>query len=67
MNALEKLVNQNNNDKFISVGLDTDFDKLPVHIKSSANPVLNFNKTIIDSTSEYWKKNRKREEINSVL
>jgi orotidine-5'-phosphate decarboxylase len=53
MNASEKLVNQNNNDKFICVGLDTDFDKLPSHIKSSGNPVLNFNKAIIDSTSEY--------------
>ncbi len=53
MNALEKLVNQNNNDKFICVGLDTDLDKLPLHIKSSANLMLNFNKAIIDSTSEY--------------
>jgi orotidine-5'-phosphate decarboxylase len=53
MNALEKLVNRNNSDNFICVGLDTDFDKLPLHIKSSANPVLNFNKAIIDSTSEY--------------
>lgn len=53
MNAIEKLVNQNNNNKFVCVGLDTDFEKLPLHIKSSANPVLNFNKAIIDSTSEY--------------
>ena len=53
MNAIEKLVNQNNDNKFICVGLDTDFEKLPLHIKSSTNPVLNFNKAIIDSTSEY--------------
>ena len=53
MNALEKLVKQNKDDKFICVGLDTDFEKLPLHIKSSADPVLNFNKAIIDSTSEY--------------
>jgi len=53
MNAIEKLVKQNKDDKFICVGLDTDFEKLPLHIKSSANPVLNFNKAIIDSTSEY--------------
>jgi orotidine-5'-phosphate decarboxylase len=53
MNALEKLVNHNNNNKFVCVGLDTDFEKLPLHIKSSANPVLNFNKAIIDSTSDY--------------
>jgi orotidine-5'-phosphate decarboxylase len=53
MNALEKLVNQNNNDKFVCVGLDTDFEKLPLHIKSSSSPVLKFNKAIIDATSEY--------------
>jgi orotidine-5'-phosphate decarboxylase len=53
MNALEKLVNQNKDDKFICVGLDTDFEKLPLHIKSAANPVLSFNKAIIDSTSKY--------------
>jgi orotidine-5'-phosphate decarboxylase len=53
MNALEKLVNRNNDGKFICVGLDTDSDKLPLHIKSSHNPALIFNKAIIDSTSEY--------------
>ena len=53
MNALEKLVNKNKDDKFVCVGLDTDSEKLPLHLKSSTNPVLDFNKAIIDSTSEY--------------
>jgi orotidine-5'-phosphate decarboxylase len=53
MTALEKLVTQNTDNKFVCVGLDTDFEKLPLHIKSSTNPVLDFNKAIIDSTSEY--------------
>jgi len=53
MNALEKLIDQNNEDKFVCVGLDTEFEKLPLHIKSSSNPVLNFNKAIIDATSKY--------------
>lgn len=53
MSALEKLVNKNNKGKFICVGLDSDFDKLPSHLKSSENPVLNFNKAIIESTKDY--------------
>ena len=53
MNALEKLINQNIDKKFVCVGLDTEFEKLPSHIKSTANPVFTFNKAIIDSTSEY--------------
>jgi orotidine-5'-phosphate decarboxylase len=53
MNALEKLVNRNNSGKFICVGLDTDYERLPSHIKSSKNPVLNFNKAIIESTKDY--------------
>jgi orotidine-5'-phosphate decarboxylase len=53
MNALEKLVNQNNDDKFVCVGLDAEFEKLPLHLKTSSNPILEFNKDIIDATTEY--------------
>jgi orotidine-5'-phosphate decarboxylase len=53
MSAQEKLVNLNNMGKFISVGLDTDSEKIPLLIKSTNNPVLEFNKAIIDSTSDY--------------
>jgi orotidine-5'-phosphate decarboxylase len=36
----------------ICVGLDTDLDKIPDHLKSTENPVLEFNKLIIEATSD---------------
>lgn len=36
----------------ICVGLDTDFDKIPEHIKKLDNPILEFNKQIIEATSD---------------
>jgi orotidine-5'-phosphate decarboxylase len=53
MNALEKLKNKNNEGKFICVGLDSDINKIPVHLKKMDEPVLEFNKAIINSTVEY--------------
>ncbi len=50
MTALEKLSGQNKNGKFICVGLDPDIDKIPEHLKEYKNPILEFNKAIIDST-----------------
>lgn len=50
MKALEKLRRKNKEGKFICVGLDTDFEKLPPHIKSLKNSVYEFNKQIIDAT-----------------
>jgi len=38
---------------YLCVGLDTDIDKIPKHLLSSAEPVLEFNKAIIDATREY--------------
>jgi orotidine-5'-phosphate decarboxylase len=35
------------------VGLDPDFDKLPLHLKNERYPVFEFNKQIIDATAEY--------------
>ena len=52
MTALEKLENKNNEGKFICVGLDTDIEKLPVHLKNSPDNIFEFNKYIIDSTFE---------------
>jgi len=48
MNALEKLSTGNSQGKFICVGLDTDREKIPLHIKSA----LDFNKAIIDYTCD---------------
>jgi orotidine-5'-phosphate decarboxylase len=38
---------------FLCVGLDTDSERLPVHLLDAAYPVFEFNKEIIDSTHEY--------------
>ncbi len=52
MNALEKLEKKNNEGKFICVGLDTDINKIPDHIKIDLNPVVSFNKAIIEATRD---------------
>lgn len=38
---------------YLCVGLDTDIDKLPDHLKTHANGVLAFNKAIIDATKDH--------------
>lgn len=53
MTALEKLINANAKNRFICVGLDTDINKLPESVKSEANPVLAFNRRIIESTKKF--------------
>jgi orotidine-5'-phosphate decarboxylase len=53
MNALQKLINQNLKNKFVCIGLDTDETKIPHHLKSAKNPVLEFNKAIIENTAEH--------------
>ena len=53
MTASEKLKKKNEENKFICVGLDTDLEKIPSHLHSSENPILEFNKKIIEATSEY--------------
>ena len=37
---------------FLCVGLDTDINKIPTHLMKETNPVLEFNKKIIDATIE---------------
>ncbi|SRR5690554_3169352 len=53
MNALEKLKRKNSQNKFICVGLDTDINKIPSHLKYNSNPVLSFNEAIINATAEH--------------
>jgi orotidine-5'-phosphate decarboxylase len=38
---------------YLCVGLDTDLEKIPKHLLSSADPIFEFNKQIIDATHEY--------------
>jgi orotidine-5'-phosphate decarboxylase len=49
-----ELVNQIKLKKsFLCVGLDTDIKKVPAHLLQENNPVLAFNKAIIDATKDY--------------
>ena len=38
---------------YLCVGLDTDPEKLPAHLKGDPNAVVSFNKAIIDATLDY--------------
>ena len=38
---------------YLCVGLDTDIDKIPTHLKSTEDPIFEFNRQIIDATHEY--------------
>ena len=38
---------------FLTVGLDPDFNRIPSHLKSKADPIFEFNKNIIDHTKEH--------------
>ncbi|MGQ9642479.1 MAG: orotidine-5'-phosphate decarboxylase [Ignavibacterium sp.] len=53
MKALEKLLNKNDELKFICVGLDTDLKKIPKLLLSSEEPIIEFNKSIIEATKQY--------------
>jgi len=48
--SIEKFYSAVNNGKHICVGLDTDIEKIPGHLKKSDDPLFLFNKLIIDST-----------------
>ncbi|MEQ9299773.1 MAG: orotidine-5'-phosphate decarboxylase [Cyclobacteriaceae bacterium] len=37
---------------FLCVGLDTDINKIPSHLRSEKNPILIFNKRVIDATAD---------------
>ena len=52
MTTIEKLKSVNKSGKFICVGLDTDPKKIPPHLSSSKNPVIEFNRQIIESTKD---------------
>lgn len=38
---------------YLCIGLDTDIEKIPVHLRNTADPIFEFNKKIIDATHEY--------------
>jgi orotidine-5'-phosphate decarboxylase len=53
VNRTELVKQINQKGSFLCVGLDTDLKKIPAHLLSETNPVLTFNKAIIDATHDY--------------
>ncbi|MGE5411065.1 MAG: orotidine-5'-phosphate decarboxylase [Clostridiales bacterium] len=53
MTSQEKLLSQISEGRHIAVGLDPDLKKIPSHLLSEKNPILTFNKEIIDTTYKY--------------
>jgi orotidine-5'-phosphate decarboxylase len=52
MTSLEKLSAANQAGKFICIGLDTDIDKIPEHLRSEPDAVFSFNRAIIENTKD---------------
>ena len=52
MQSIQKLKSANSAGKFVCVGLDTDPLKLPSHLSSFNNSVVEFNRRIIEATKE---------------
>lgn len=53
MNAFEKLENQIKIGNHIAVGLDSDISRIPMHLHKNPDPILDFNKIIINNTLEH--------------
>lgn len=53
MNKLEIFNQITAKGSYLCVGLDTDVEKIPVHLRSLDDPIFEFNKQIIDATHEY--------------
>ena len=53
MNRNELISQISQKQTYLCVGLDTDITKIPQHLLSAPNPVLAFNKAIIDATKDY--------------
>ena len=51
--SLKKVLDKNDTGKFICVGLDTDYKKIPSFLLKEVNPIYKFNKMIIEATKEY--------------
>ena len=51
---IENLINQIKQKKsFLCVGLDVDLDKIPKHLHKHEDPIFEFSRAIIDSTSPF--------------
>lgn len=52
MNRAELIAQIKEKKSYLCVGLDTDIEKIPQHLRSSNDPVFEFNKKIIDATHD---------------
>jgi orotidine-5'-phosphate decarboxylase len=43
---------QQSRNSLLCIGLDVDIEKIPLHLQSSKNPVLEFNRSLIEATSD---------------
>ncbi|MEO5911962.1 MAG: orotidine-5'-phosphate decarboxylase [Pelobium sp.] len=53
MNKREIIDQINKKKSFLSIGLDTDINKIPKHLLKFEDPVLEFNKQLIDATKDF--------------
>ena len=53
MNKNELISEIKKKQSFLCVGLDTDINKIPEHLKSADDPIFAFNKAIVDATAQY--------------
>src|SRR5687768_1673951 len=53
MNRSELFEQIKKKNSYLCVGLDTDIEKIPEHLRSEKDPIFEFNKQIIDATSDY--------------
>lgn len=53
MNRQEIIEQIRKKKSFLSIGLDTDINKIPKHLLKFEDPVLEFNKQIIDATKDF--------------
>lgn len=53
MTRAELILEIKNKQSFLCIGLDTDINKIPKHLLELDNPILEFNKQIIDATKDY--------------
>lgn len=53
MNSAELFQHIRRKESYLCVGLDTDLEKIPAHLRAADDPVFEFNKQIIDATHEY--------------
>ena len=53
MNRQELVAHIKAKKSFLCVGLDTDIEKIPNHLKETEDPIFEFNKAIIDATKDY--------------